>query len=520
MQKKLLLLFTILFLIFLPACAKKQMPPTIDVGRVYYEIFVRSFADSDGDGIGDFAGITQKLTYLEDLGVKGIWLMPIFPSPSYHGYDVTDYEDVNPQFGSLTDFENLVEEAHKKDIKVIIDFVINHSSTKHPWFTAAKDVESEYRNYYRFKSRDELKIGKWYSNSINGGSSNDYYYAYFWDQMPDLNYDNEAVHQQMVDIAKFWIDKGVDGFRFDAALHIFSEGELYNQDKVLLNANVDFWVDYRKKLRNIENNIYLVGEVWTSASTVAAFYKGLDSNFNFDLADLIIDTARGRGNLYYSKRIQMIYDNIKTHTETLIDAPFLRNHDQTRIMTELNNNMELAKLTAEMLLTLQGNPFIYYGEELGMKGDKPDEDLRSPFLWTDNNSDLDASWYQQSIPYNKETPPLSLQNNNPESLYQHYQTLIHLRNNKNALNQGSYQYVKSDYANLQMFMRISEVEEQALLIVHNFLNDDFTASLDTSNFNIIYQSKVNEANPMNVFAAKSTKIFEIPYDEYQNYLPE
>jgi glycosidase len=162
---------------------------------VFYEIFVRSFRDSDGDGIGDFNGIIEKLDYLEGLGIRGIWLMPINPSPSYHGYDVTDYYAVNPDYGTLEDFKRLLEEAHKRDIKIIIDFVMNHTSSKHPWFQQALTPGSPYHDWYVWSETDPGTLGPWGAKAWYRASNGQYYYAIFWDQMPDLNYENPAVRE-------------------------------------------------------------------------------------------------------------------------------------------------------------------------------------------------------------------------------------------------------------------------------------------------------------------------------------
>ncbi|QVK18897.1 alpha-amylase [Mycoplasmatota bacterium] len=514
MKKRFLLLFSFLSIFILVSCYPRTTVQSHE-GRVYYEIFVRSFADSNSDGIGDFNGITQKLDYLKDLGIRGIWLMPIFPSPSYHGYDVTDYKNVNSQYGSMSDFENLIKEAHNRDIKIIIDFVINHTSSKHPWFIQAKNTNSSFRDFYRFKSKTETKTGPWYSNRINAGLTDDYYYAYFWDQMPDLNFDNPEVLKEMVESAKFWLDKGVDGFRFDAALHLFTRDELYNKSEDLLSANINFWKEYRNELRKIKKDVYLVGEVWTSQSTVAAFYQGIDSNFNFDLAEKIISTTKKSGDLYYAKQIQQMLEAIENFSDQGIDAPFLTNHDQTRLMTKLNS-ITLVKLASEMLFTLKGNPFIYYGEEIGMKGDKPDEYIRLPFKWTDKETGYNTHWISSEI--NQDIPSANEQIKDSDSIYNHYKTLIEMRNDHKALSKGDFFAVKSSSANMVMFLRVSEEDKEALLIVHNLATKDDTATIDTKNLKLLYQSKTNEGKEKDVFSRKSTKIFEVPFKQYQSFL--
>ena len=234
---------SLLLILLIPSCVpaaptiaptpiKESTPVNWWSNDVFYEIFVRSFNDSNGDGIGDFNGITQKLDYLQELGVTAIWLMPIFPSPSYHGYDVTDYYDVNPQYGTMDDFKTLVEEAHKRDIRIIIDLVINHTSDKHPWFKEAKkDPNSPYRDWYIWSKTDPKYLGPW-GERVWHSSTSGFYYGIFEAFMPDLNYKNPAVTDEMKKVASFWLkDIGVDGFRLDAAKHLIEEGSKQENTK-------------------------------------------------------------------------------------------------------------------------------------------------------------------------------------------------------------------------------------------------------------------------------------------------
>jgi glycosidase len=204
-----------------PSASATSAPEPVSWYRdaVFYEIFVRSFKDSNKDGIGDFNGIVQKMDYLESLGVNALWLMPIFPSPSYHGYDVTDYYDVNPQYGSMEDFKNLLDEAHKRDIRVVIDLVINHTSSQHPWFEEANSSpQSVYRDFYIWSP--EPKSNLWHQGK------DAFYYGYFWEGMPDLNFNNPAVTSEIFKVLSFWLkDVGVDGFRVDAAKHLIEDGD-------------------------------------------------------------------------------------------------------------------------------------------------------------------------------------------------------------------------------------------------------------------------------------------------------
>ena len=236
MKKIFLAIILVLSLFIMTGCKKEPVEQIeeIDFSEIYpnngtyYQLFVRSFADSDNDGVGDFNGITDKLGYLKDLGINGIWLMPIHPSPSYHGYDVTDYYDVNPEYGTMADFENLLTKAEELGIDIVIDFVLNHSSNEHPWFVEWQNGNPDYVGYYRLITNGDVRLdqrGAWGQN-IWHSTSGGYYCGYFGTNMPDFNWSNTAVQDEMVNIAKFWIEKGVDGFRLDAALHIEGVGEV------------------------------------------------------------------------------------------------------------------------------------------------------------------------------------------------------------------------------------------------------------------------------------------------------
>lgn len=237
---------------------------------VFYEVFVRSFADSNGDGIGDFKGLTRKLDYLNDgnpdtdsdLGIGGIWLMPINPSPSYHGYDVTDYRQINPDYGTLDDFREFLNEAHKRGIKVIMDLVVNHTSKEHPWFKeAAADKSSSYRDWYVWAEDS----GTATSGSSAAGSGNpwhsvrgDHYLGIFWEGMPDLNFDNPKVRKEITATGQFWLKQGVDGFRLDAAKHIYEDLQT-DKSQATTDKNVAWWQEFRSGLKEVKPDAYLVG---------------------------------------------------------------------------------------------------------------------------------------------------------------------------------------------------------------------------------------------------------------------
>ena len=353
--------------------------------RNYYEIFVYSFYDTDGDGIGDLNGVTEKLDYIKDMGFNGIWLMPIMPSTTYHKYDVVDYYNIDEEYGTLEDFKNLLKEAHDRDIRVIIDFVMNHSSKQNPWFQEACTYlrslgEGEepdltvcpYVDYYHFSRENQSGYRK-----VAG--SDWYYEGQFDDIMPDLNLESQEVRDEFEKIADFWIDLGVDGFRMDAAMH-------YDEKNLSLNLEVLNWFYNYCLSKNPE--FYMVSEVWASEATIANYYESqTPSMFNFagsSAEGVIVKTAMGSGNA--NKFVDAMIDYQATYSErnpNYIDAPFLTNHDQVRVANNLIGDEAKLKMAAGLLLTMSGSPFVYYGEEIGMKSaGKKDENKRLPMVWS------------------------------------------------------------------------------------------------------------------------------------------
>ena len=354
--------------------------------RNYYEIFVYSFYDSDGDGIGDINGVTEKLDYIADMGFNGIWLMPIMPSTTYHKYDVTDYYNIDEQYGTLEDFEKLIEECDKRGIKLIIDLVMNHSSSKHPWYTAACDYlknlpegatpsaeECPYYDYYHFSTKQETT--GWYQV----GSSGYYYEGVFWSEMPDLNLESEAVRTEFENIAKFWIDLGVDGFRMDAVMHFSESDKTFNID------TISWFYDY---CLTLDPEFYMVAEVWANQSTIQDYYaSSIPSYFDFAFADSEGTLIKvGRGGTKASTFVTKMYDVQEAYSsskEDYIDAPFITNHDMGRVANALISNEQNLKMTAGLLMTMNGSPFVYYGEEIGMKSSgTKDENKRLPMIWS------------------------------------------------------------------------------------------------------------------------------------------
>ena len=412
--------------------------PAWTAGATCYEIFVRSFQDSDGDGIGDLKGLTRRLDYLNDgtaksLGVRCIWLMPVDASPSYHGYDVSDYYRVNPQYGSNDDMRQLVAQAHRRGIRVLLDMVLNHSSDRHPHFQAAlADTTSPYRGWYRFSPTDPGKDVSGQDHWRRSPTRDDFFYAVFGNRMPDLNYENPAVREEAKKIARFWLgDIGVDGFRLDAVEYLVEQGDQISGTPGT-HAFLHEWED---AVRRAKPDAFTVGEAtWGSLDRLMPYYPDqLDSYFPFEVSDSLIACVRegsARGLLDGYLRLQAALPPGRY-------SPFLRNHDQTRTLTALRGDVAKAKLAATLLLTLPGFPFVYYGEEIGMTGDKPDPRIRTPMQWQAGAGDgftTGKAW--EAMQPDSATATVEAENADPSSLLNLYRRLIHLRSTEAVLAGG------------------------------------------------------------------------------------
>ncbi len=493
---KYLPLFTTLALIVVGCNQKKpeadmaEAPEKLPVRwphAVTYEIFVQSFYDSNGDGIGDFEGMTTKLDYLQDLGIEAIWLMPINPSPTYHKYDVTDYYGVHPDYGTMDQFKVFVAEAHKRDIKVVMDMVINHCSSEHPWFKAAQDPNSKYRDYFVWADMEEIEAEGKLEKEATGDSDNTHqwnevedqeelYYAFFWSGMPDLNYDNPEVREEVYNVGKFWLqDVGVDGFRLDAAKHIYPD---YRAED-----NHAFWAEFKQKMESYNPDVYLVGEVWADLDTQQPFAVGFTGLFNFDLAFTVLETVKNEqvvsASIHESawkvdqgSPIGMYNESMEAFhavNPEFVNTTFLTNHDQNRTMSFLDNDEQKARLAASILLTLPGAPYLYYGEEIGMRGMKPDEQIREPFLWSAEADSGQTTWIEAEYSTPESVIPLDEQMKDSSSMYHHYRNLIHFRRKSEIMTYGTAEPKDLSDDELMGFIRRHNGKE--LLVIHNLSAD-------------------------------------------------
>jgi glycosidase len=460
---------------------------------VTYEIFVQSFSDSNGDGIGDFNGVTEKLDYIKELGANAIWFMPIMPSPTYHKYDVTDYKAVHPDYGTMADFKRLLDEAHKRDIKVVIDMIINHTGTDHPWFQASKSGrENAFRDYYVWAQKDTIasylnkktvtldsdNIRQWH----DPGQGQDYYYGFFWGGMPDLNFDSPEVRKEIVSIGRFWLEEvGVDGFRLDAAKHIFPD------DRPL--DNHAFWKEFRQEMEAIKPDVYLVGEVYDRKEIVAPYLPGLPALFNFDFHYTLIEALNTEnGQVLYQKQKDVL-DFYQGITTDFIDATFSSNHDQPRLLNDLKQDPAKYKQALAILMTLPGAPYLYYGEEIGMLGLKPDEQIREPFLWDAKEKDTRrARWIEPKYSTDASVTPLAQQRVDGSSYFNHYKKVIALRQSNPALAIGSLESVKQIYPKSVMaFVRRSA--DQEVLVLHHLGKESLELPIPEGFGSSIYASE-------------------------------
>jgi len=424
---------------------------------VYYSIFVRSFADSDGDGIGDFNGITAKLDYLNDgddsttsdLGITGIWLLPIYPSQSYHGYDVDDYYNVNPDYGTMADFERLVQECKKRGISVILDMTCNHSSTFTDWFIAGRDPADPHHSWYRWTTTDDSRYNinqqMWGHKVWNEDKKfpGNYYAGLFGNHMPDFNLDSPELREEFKHVMKFWLDKGVAGFRYDAAGHV------YNSAKTPAGTNsteaaVAWWKEITDYNKSVRADSYSVGEVWEHNAQRAQYIAGLGSDFHFDMGNRILDMLKSGedGGNSYANGLQGDYARLAQSNPDYIDAPFLSNHDQPRAAGLLRGDVALCKAAASLYMLTEGVPFIYYGEEIGMRSGTDDPSKRTPMLWKGLDrvgkpkDRLQTTWSDSR--YNTKTVPVADQEKDSGSLLQYYKRLIRLRTAHPALYAGRF----------------------------------------------------------------------------------
>ena len=453
---------------------------------VFYQIWPRSFYDTNGDGHGDFNGMTAKLPYLQDLGVTALWLTPMFEAPSYHGYDFTEFYQVESDYGSMAEFEAFIKAADAKGMKVILDLVINHISSEHDWFKRSAAGEAPYKDYFIWRdtmpaagsgwghawANNDKPDAVWHYNETR----NAYYYAAFGASQPDVNLRHPDVVAEMEKMAKFWLDKGVAGFRLDAVRFAMEGGPLEQADT---DETIAYWQSFNQFVKSINPEAYLVGEAWVDIPVAAHYYgegKGLDQGFDFEVGykilGLLKPDASGEaqfGTMQSNARktldAKVLWDNVQQRLHSTAPlhffAPFLTNHDQERIAYQLAQHDAKAKLAAAMLFSSPGTPYIYYGEEIGLTQGGTGHDVykRAPMLWDNSQqagfTQSDNSWVEQLELFGDNFPnwypdfltkqlqaedrSVAAQQAKPDSVWQLYKLLIALKKQRPELGtEGSY----------------------------------------------------------------------------------
>ena len=486
MKLKALLFWTILFSAQIIA-AQSRFPNTI-----FYQIYTRGYYDSDGDGLGDFNGITQKLDYIEDLGIGALWIMPMFKSNTPHKYFSTDHMHVDPEYGTNEDLKNLVDEAHNRNIKVLIDFSINHVNSDNAWFQHALKYGKKSPYYSYFHWADELDDynpetytgdgefrkdhTKNYKKAKNEAGDEVSYYARFLDA-PDLNYDNQNVREYFMEVGRYWVGEiGVDGLRLDAARHIYdieSEGPTNPSQR-----NFTWWSTFCNEMHKINPDVFLLGEIWSNTENAASYLQtGMDATFNFMFSTAILNCVKNEKNSGLTDEYLKQTSIRQKNCDTFGDATFLINHDMKRLLNELEHNPAKARLAVSLLMTYPGSPFIYYGEELGFEADW--HLLWLPMLWDETGKDPgQTSWILGdstimkgilTVKYDRKEiahfDPAAVQKTNKKSWFNFYRNIMRMRKSSDALTHGSLE--KSDLSDDHLVSFIRKAEDESLLVMHN-----------------------------------------------------
>ena len=455
---------------------------TEDNYRVFYEIFVGSFSDSNGDGVGDLRGIIDRMDYLNDgddgsgvsLGVEGLWLSPIFKSGSYHKYDVNDYYTIDPAFGTEEDLAELLELCHERNVKVILDLVINHTGMLNPWFSAfisarrTGDTQNPYYDFYTCYAKGEATPS---GRTFHPLSGTDFVYeGNFSDGMPELNFDNEAVRQAVLDVAKYYLALGVDGFRFDAAKYI------YFGDNA---KSAQFWQWFIGELKAVKPDVYTVAEVWDSDGITDVYYPALNC-FNFTTSQtngLIAQTAQAGDVNRYTAYVQSYIERVTALNGDAMIVPFIANHDMDRAAGYLTVASGQMKMAANLYLLSSGSPFIYYGEELGLRGSRgganTDANRRLKMEWGDGDTvrDPEGTSYTADRVYAAAAEQLA----DGDSLYTYYKKLIMIRKANPAICRGEYTALAFEGTKLGGFT--ASYEGTAVMVLHNTTRNAVTVDL-------------------------------------------
>ncbi len=455
-----------------------------------YEVFVGSFCDSNNDGIGDLQGVISKLDYIQAMGFHAIWLMPIQSSPSYHKYDILDYCSIDPQYGTMADYDALVDACHARGMKAIIDTVLNHTASEHEWFRQATEYlrslgkgedpdlnECRYVDYYHF-TRD-AEDG--YCSVLD---TEWYYEGRFSYTMPDLNLDSELLREEIRDIMSFWIDHGTDGFRLDAVTSYYT-----GEDQ----KNIEFMRWLNDTGKSMKNDLYFVAEAWTSLDTYASYYQsGIDSFFDFAFASdsgVIHNTITGEaGADTYIYTCREAEQKCSMNNPDYINAPFYTNHDVNRSASyyEWDEDGSAVKLAQGLNLMMRGNVYLYYGEELGMRGSGRDQNKRGPMYWSKDSIPENCASPSGMDYIEMKYPALDEQINDPSSILSYVTQALKIRNAYPVIARGNTVIVEelTDH-DVCLFFRENGYDETVLIAINTSAYEKRVDFSDNEGWNYI-----------------------------------
>ena len=516
---------------------------------VVYQIYPRSFKDSNGDGIGDINGIREKLDYLKELGIDVIWLSPVYKSPNDdNGYDISDYYDIMDEFGTMEDMDNLLKEANERGIKILMDLVVNHTSDEHKWFIEAKkSKDNEYRDYYIWRDsvdgNEPNDLGSTFSGSTwqYDETTGQYYLHLFSKKQPDLNWENEKVRNEVYKMMNFWVDKGIGGFRMDVIDLI---GKVPDE---MITGNGPKLHEYLQEMNKAAlegKDLLTVGETWGATPDVAKLYsnperKELSMVFQFEHIGL--DQIEGKEKWDVKSLELLDLKKVLSKWQTELEGQgwnslFWNNHDLPRIVSRWGNDkeyrIESAKMLATLLHGMKGTPYIYQGEELGMTNVRFDDindyndieslnmykdrlskgyshneimesiyakgrdNARTPMQWDDSENagfTTGTPWLAVNKNYDKINAKQCLQDEN--SIFNHYKKLIDIRKNNDTIIYGDYKLLCEDDENIFAYVR--ELNGDKILVVCNFYDKDVEFKFDGDfNYSKVLLSNYNDSSKM------------------------
>lgn len=517
---------------------KQQASPWWE-SAIFYQIWPRSFYDSDADGHGDFNGMTQKLPYLQELGVNALWLTPMFEAPSYHGYDFTEFYQVENDYGSMAEFEAFIKAADDKGMKVILDLVINHISSNHEWFQRSAKQQAPYTDYFIWRD-DMPKAGSGWGHAWSNNDQPDavwhwnetrqqYYYGAFGASQPDLNLRHPDVVAEMEKMAKFWLDKGVAGFRLDAVRFAMEGGADAQADT---DETIAYWQHFNQYVKSVDPEAYLVGEAWADIPVAAKYFgegKGLDQGFDFEVGYKILGLLKPDvsgeaqfGTMQSNQQVNTVDANVlKQNLQQRIDstapldffAPFLTNHDQERVAYQLAEHDDKAKLAAAMLFSSPGTPYIYYGEEIGLTQGGTGHDVykRAPMQWDNSNqagfTQAQTSWVEQAELFgdnytqwwpeflaqqiNAADRNVKTQQAQSDSLWRIYQHLITLKKQRPELGiKGSYELTQHNNGLVEITRELNG--SKSMFILNLTANPQSISSIKREGLTPSWQHDLND----------------------------